>query len=172
MITGKPPYGGETQQQTLRHAANTETAEAFASFTEAGADADLLAIARRALAANRDYRYRHAGEMADAVTAYRESLAERLRQAELAREKALVKAAEERRRRRVVISLAAAVMAIVLGAVAVWGWSERLAAQKASRAATLNGQIRTALDAADTERRRTAEGVGRSRKRHARYSMI
>src|SRR5262249_4154801 len=103
-------------------------------------DAELVGLARACLAVERDHRPRHAGVVAEAVTAYREGVAERLRVAELARATAEVqraaaqaRAADEGRRRRLAAALAATLLALVLlgGGGAWWLAGKRAEAERA-----------------------------------------
>ena len=106
MLTGRPPYAGPGEA-ALKRARRADLADAFARLDGCGADAELVALAKRCLAADPAGRPRDAGEVAAAVTAYRESVAERLRRAELAQaaeaaraEEAQATAVQERKRGR------------------------------------------------------------------------
>src|SRR5262249_44613264 len=70
---------------TLALAAAADLTEALAALNTCGADPELVALAQRCLAADPAARPRHAGEVAEAVTAYQQAVGERLRQAELGR---------------------------------------------------------------------------------------
>jgi hypothetical protein len=95
ILTGKPPFAGNSVLDTIIRAAQAELGETFAHLDAAGADADLLALCKTCLTAKADDRYSDATELAHAVAAYRAEVEARLLQAE--RERA---AAEERRKRR------------------------------------------------------------------------
>src|SRR5207302_792203 len=83
-----------------------------------GADADLVALARRCLAARADDRPADARQVAADVAAYRAGVEARLRRAETERAEALVREAEQRKRRRVVQRAGGLVAAVlVLGIV-------------------------------------------------------
>src|SRR5262249_27192645 len=56
ILTGQPPFGGEDQAVRVWQAARGELAEAFARLEGCGADAELVALARRCLAAEREDR--------------------------------------------------------------------------------------------------------------------
>jgi eukaryotic-like serine/threonine-protein kinase len=135
ILTGKPPFTGKGAEAT-RKAQTAQLDDAHARLDGCGADAELVALARRCLAAEPWGRPRHAGEIADAVTSYQQSVAERLHQAELARaaeqaraqqaqatatqerrakEEAEARAQAERRARRLTMALAAAALLLVLG---------------------------------------------------------
>jgi len=113
ILTGKPPFGGDTIHQILARAANAELADAFARLDGCGADAELIALAKRCLSAKADDRPADARVVAEQVAAYRAGVEARLRQAETDRAAALVRAAEESKR-RTVLQISAGVIAIVL----------------------------------------------------------
>ncbi len=121
ILTGMPPFPGKNAE-AMRLARKGDLAGARARLDACGADAGLAALARRCLTAEPAGRPRHAGEVAEAATAHQRSVAERLRQAEMERARAEVKAAEEAKRRRVQLALAASVLATLLlgGGGYVW----------------------------------------------------
>jgi serine/threonine-protein kinase len=121
ILTGCPPFSG-TVRAALRQAEQADLSGALARLDGCGADAELIALAKRCLAAEPDDRPRDAGRVAEGMTAYLESVAARLRQAELERAQAQVKAAEERKRRRLTVALAASVLLTVLLAGGGFGW--------------------------------------------------
>jgi serine/threonine-protein kinase len=151
VLTGQPPFTGKTAE-AMRKAQAARLDDAHARLDACGAEAELVALARRCLAAEPWDRPRHAGQVAEAVTAYRHSVAERLRQAELARAAAQVQAAEERKRRRLVLALAATVLALVgLTGTGAW-WLAR------SRDATERAVLEACNDARVLRARAEASG--------------
>ncbi len=136
VLTGQPPFPGPSET-ALKKARRADLTDAFARLDGCGADADLIALAKRCLAAKPEERPRDAGETAAAVTEYQRSVAERLRRAELERAAAEAKAGSERKRRRATLALAAAVLALVLvgGGVAVRWQLERTAVTRDVEAA-------------------------------------
>src|SRR5262249_30872134 len=70
ILTGQPPFGGDTQEARVRQAARGDLAEAFARLEACGADAELVALARRCLAAEQADRPANAGVLAGQLTAY------------------------------------------------------------------------------------------------------
>src|SRR5262249_53912610 len=118
--------------------------DAFGRLDACAADPELVALAKRCLAADRDARPRDAGEVAAAVSAHLAAVEERLRWAEReraaaearaaeeanARRVAEEKAAEQRKRRRAQAAVAAAGVLILglLGAGA-W-WADRQAGER------------------------------------------
>jgi len=90
----------EVAIKTLLPGANADLAEVLARLDTCGADAELLAIARRCLGANPEERIADSREVAAAVASYRAKVEARLRQAETEAAEALVREAEQRKRRR------------------------------------------------------------------------
>jgi serine/threonine-protein kinase len=126
------------------------------------ADAGLIALAKRCLAAELWERPRHAGEVAEQVTAYQQSVTERLRQAELAETEARARAEEEtktraeaearlaaeRRARRMTLGLAAAVLLslTLAGGGGLW-YQQHVSAQR-EEAVRREAELREAVAAA------------------------
>jgi tetratricopeptide (TPR) repeat protein/serine/threonine protein kinase len=127
ILTGKPPYVGETAESTRQLAARAKLDDAHARLAGCGAEPELVGLCLRCLAAEPDDRPRDAGAVADAVHRLRADAEDRARRAELDRARAEVQAAEQRKRRRVQGALAAAVLgAAVLAASGGW-WLDRQA---------------------------------------------
>jgi serine/threonine-protein kinase len=119
VLTGQPPFTGKGAE-AQRKAQTANLQDAYARLQDCGADAELTSLARRCLAAEPWERPNHAGELAKAVTAYQEAVAERLRQAELGGAEARAKAAEEGKRRKLMLALAAVVLLAVSGGAGAW----------------------------------------------------
>jgi serine/threonine-protein kinase len=158
ILTGQPPYTGK-KAEVQRKAQTASLDDASTRLDGCGAEAELIGQAKRCLAAEPWDRPRDAGQVAAAVAAYQNSVAERLRQAELAQaaeaaraEEAQATAAEaeakarvERRSRRLTLALAASVLlAGVLGA-AGWRWVEL---DRIGRAAARDARVNAALQEA------------------------
>jgi serine/threonine-protein kinase len=126
ILTGQPPFRGRNAE-ALRKAQTASLAEGLAALDGCGAEAELVGLAKRCLAAEPWQRPRDASAVAEAVGAYLGGVAERLRQAELGRAAAQARAAEEEKRRRLAVGLAAAVLLLVLagGGGGVWWWQGR-----------------------------------------------
>jgi serine/threonine-protein kinase len=137
ILTGRPPYDAPEGHSALRQAMRADLADAFARLAACGADGELVALAKRCLAAEPADRPADAGEVAAATSAYLASVEERLRQAERERTAAEVKAREERKRRKLVAGLAAALLLLLAGAgSAAWWFQQR---QQTADAATNQG---------------------------------
>ncbi|HVS40470.1 MAG TPA: serine/threonine-protein kinase, partial [Gemmataceae bacterium] len=152
ILTGRPPFAGP---HPLQRAQAAELADAFGRLDGCGAEAELIGLAKRCLAANGDERPRHAGETAAAVTAYRESVERRLRQAEAAEaaeaaraKEAQATAAQERKARRLTFWLAASVLVLLGAAAAIGLVLQRQGAAAAAEAARLRESVDTSLDKA------------------------
>jgi serine/threonine-protein kinase len=113
VLTGLPPYAGDTTAKLHVMAAAGDLADAFARLDRCGADAELIALARDCLAPECGCRPRDAGVVTARVATHIAGVQERLRRAELERAAAQARAQEERKRRRVILALAAAVLAVV-----------------------------------------------------------
>src|SRR5262249_13442202 len=79
------PYVGANREEVLGKAKAADLADALARLDGCGADAELIALAKRCLAAEPEGRPRDAGEVAEAVAAYQAGGQERARQAGLER---------------------------------------------------------------------------------------
>jgi tetratricopeptide (TPR) repeat protein len=164
ILTGRPPFWKGSSLDRRLEAADGQLNEAFACLDGCGADAELVALAKHCLAPRKADRPRHAGQVAEAVESYEAQVQERLRQAELTRQKAQVQAEEERKRhqveqaraaaergrRRVTIVAAAAVVLLAFGASAAVLWYQQNQAARASR----HEQLEQDLAAASQQARR------------------
>jgi serine/threonine-protein kinase len=147
VLIGRPPCAAAPAWRLPILAEGSDLADAFARLDGCGADAGLVRLCQECLARDRGNRPRDAGVVAERLAAYLAEVQVRLRQAELDRAAALVKAAEERKRRKLAVALAASVftLALVGGSVA-WGlinWRH-----------TTAGRIEIALNEAGTLRAR------------------
>jgi serine/threonine-protein kinase len=169
ILTGEAPFASATGE-AMRLAQRADLADAFARLDGCGADVELVALAKRCLAAQPEGRPRDAGAVAEAVIAYQRSVAERLRRAEMERAQAEVKAGEERKRRRLAVGLGAALVCLLLGASGAGLWYQReqarraaeqereqarRAAEEARRVADVEREASAALREAATLRERT-----------------
>jgi tetratricopeptide (TPR) repeat protein len=166
ILTGQPPFTGP-KAEALRKAQTAQLDDSWRRLDGCGADTDLIVLARRCLAAEPWDRPRDASEVAAAVTAYQHSVAERLRQTELAhaaevarteeaqataaqerkaREAAQARAVAERQARRVTLGLTAAVLALVTVGAVGGLWVQRQGAERAAAAARQREAVETALD--------------------------
>jgi serine/threonine-protein kinase len=156
ILTGLPPYSDPDREVVRARARRGDLTEAFARLEACGADAELLALAKRCLAAEPGERPRDAGEVAQAMTAYLAAVEERVRQAEVERaaaqaraEEARAKAVAERRARRLTLALAVAVLVVlVAGGAGAWliqQQAQARATEALRRQAEVDGAVRTSI---------------------------
>ena len=100
ILTGKPPFAGQSALDTIIRAARAELDDALARLDACGADAELVALCKRCLAAKAGDRFDDGTALADAVAAYRAGVDARLRTAERERAAAEARAREEQNTRR------------------------------------------------------------------------
>jgi serine/threonine-protein kinase len=137
ILTGAPPFPAPSLHEVISQARAAELGDAFDRLERCGAEADLVRLTRECLSPRAADRPRNAGVVAAAVTAYQDSVAERLRRAELARTEAQVKAQEERKRRKLWVGLAAAAVVLVaVGGGGAWWLEQR---RQAADVAVLRG---------------------------------
>jgi serine/threonine-protein kinase len=162
VLTGRPPFTGP-KGRAWQQARRADLADAFARLDGCGADAELIGLAKRSLAAEAKDRPRDAGVLAQELTAYLEGVAARLRAAELERaaaearaQEARAKAAAERRAWRLTAGLLAAGLLLVTLAGGAGWWYQRAEgrriareAQEAARRAKLEGDAAAALQEAE-----------------------
>src|SRR5262249_1585657 len=124
---------------TIRLARAGNLTDARERLDNCGADAELIALARKCLDPEPVHRPTNAEEVARAVTSYRESVQARLQQAEIERAAAQARAEEEqkrrhaeqattraeRRRRRMTAVAAAAVVLLMAGAGSALLWYQK-----------------------------------------------
>jgi serine/threonine-protein kinase len=110
ILTGKPPYVGQSSEEVRRKARNGDLADATARLDACGADAELIVLTKSCLAPEAVDRPMDAHAVAARLTAYLDGVQERLHQAELAEAEAKAKAVEEVKRRRLTLALAATVL--------------------------------------------------------------
>jgi tetratricopeptide (TPR) repeat protein len=153
VLTGKPPYADLSSVAVLRAAVRGDLDGARARLAASGADAELVELAGRCLAAEPADRPRDAGAVAAAVAEYQAAVEARLRAAVVERAEAQARAAGERKRRRLAVLLAAAVVTAVLIAA---GGGLAVQAERAARAAEA-GQRAAEAEAALAEAERARE---------------
>jgi tetratricopeptide (TPR) repeat protein len=155
ILTGQPPYVGESFESVRVQAVRGKLEDCFARLDASGAEPELLALCKKCLSFEPTDRPPDAGAVAAAVAELRAAADERARRAELERVRvegeqatAAARSAERRKRRRLVLGSAA-----VLAMAAVTGLSAVLAVQTRANAkmARANSQVlmaNTGLEAA------------------------
>lgn len=130
LLTGKPPFHGDTQESTRLLSALGMMADCYDRLDASGADPDLIALAKRCLAANRDDRPENGGAVAREIAQLRAAADDRARQADLERTKAEVLVKEHRSRRRVVMISSTAIITVLLIGIVGTTWGQFQAATK------------------------------------------
>jgi tRNA A-37 threonylcarbamoyl transferase component Bud32 len=154
ILTGHPPYGG-TRHEILEQARAGRIASAIERLNQCSAAEELIALARRCLAPERDDRPRDAGEVVRTVRTHREAVDARARAAELRAARAKARLAAERRGRRLVAALASVVL---LASAIAGGFYLRSEHQKLMAAEARQRADRAALDL-ERERRARLEAT-------------
>jgi len=111
ILTGLPPYP-VTRGDVPCKSERAQLEDAYAKILACEADIELRGLATRCLSAEPHDRPADAGKVADEVTAYQESVARRLREAELQRVASVAKEEEERKRLRVTLAFGEAYLAL------------------------------------------------------------
>jgi tetratricopeptide (TPR) repeat protein len=158
LLTGKPTFLGQTVVATVLKAATGEVGECFTALDRCGADAELVAVAKRCLAPVAGDRFTDGKATAEAVAAYRAGVEERLRRAERERTVHETEAREQRKRRKVQLALVGAVALLVCAGGAFAWYSDRQNQLEKRK------QLQADLE---EERRQRIEDERRSRNRQA-----
>lgn len=146
ILTGKPPFPGDTQMDSHRRAQKGDLSEALAGLDGCGAEEELVALAKKCLAADRDQRPANAGVVAAEVAGYQARVRERLRQAELGRATAQARADVERKRRRLGLVLAGLIVVFGLAVSSAGAWYVAQQADQDARRERLDEDLEKALD--------------------------
>jgi tetratricopeptide (TPR) repeat protein/tRNA A-37 threonylcarbamoyl transferase component Bud32 len=148
ILTGEPPYVGETFESVRVQAVRGKLEDCFARLDASGAEPELVALAKKCLAYEPADRPKDAGAVAQAVDRLRAAADERARRAELERVRlegeqatAAARAAELRKRRLLALgAVAALAVATVGGLTAVLAVQRRANADLAAKNAELAGE--------------------------------
>jgi serine/threonine protein kinase/tetratricopeptide (TPR) repeat protein len=115
VLTGYPPYVGQTMDSLRTLAVHGDLAEAFRRLDVSEADLELKEWTKRCLAPLVEERPFDAAQVAEAVQTYLANVQERLRAAELERVRVQAQAIEERKRRKIQLILVLCLFVVVLG---------------------------------------------------------
>lgn len=156
LLTGKPPFVGDSVESTRLLSALGLLDDSFERLDASGAEPELIALAKRCLAAKRSDRPHDGGEVAQEVAKLRAAADERARQAEIERTKAEVHAQEQRHRRKVVmISSTALIVVLFIGIIGTtWGLIRAAAKEEEAVQSALQEH---AAKLAETDQRNRAE---------------
>lgn len=146
ILTGKPPYVGDDGTQVYRLASRGKLEDCFERLDVCEADAELLTLTRHCLEIEPANRPGNAGVLAESVSGYLESVETKLRETELAKLDALVRADELKRRNKLALTAGTAIVATLVIGISVSAWqavrattAETLARREADRATTAEG---------------------------------
>jgi flagellar biosynthesis GTPase FlhF len=145
ILTKKPPFVGDNVIETVLRAAQAELADVFARLDACGADAELIALCKQCLAADRKDRPRAASALAGLVAAYRAEVETRLQRAELER----VRTEEQRKRRRTQRALAGVGVLLLLAGIVGAGFASLWRTSESNREEAVT--LRDAADIAKNE---------------------
>ncbi len=152
ILTGKPPYVGRSSEEIRRKAANGNLDDARLRLDECGADAELIALTKACLSPEAIDRPRDAQAVADGLSAYLESVQERLHTAQRERAVAVTKEAEQRKRRKVqaVLGMTFTALVVMGGAFAWWTreQSQLRATEERDRLAAVERDVNRSIEVA------------------------
>lgn len=146
ILTGQPPYSG---RYALLAARACDLADVQPLLAACGADADLVALARRCLAADPAERPADGAVVAEALAAYQHGVEQRLRTAEQERAAAVARSVEERKRWRVQRFLTGAVLLLLCAGGAFAWYADRQAREQTARISSARRGMTAALDQAE-----------------------
>ncbi|MGL4420754.1 MAG: serine/threonine-protein kinase, partial [Gemmataceae bacterium] len=105
LLTGKPPYVGDSAESTRQLAARAKLQDAYARLATVDAEPELVSLCMRCLSPEAIDRPEDGLAVAREIAALRSASDQRARQAERAQAQAEVRVAEERKRRRAFVVL-------------------------------------------------------------------
>ncbi|MFG0320573.1 MAG: protein kinase [Planctomycetota bacterium JB042] len=159
ILTGAPPYLGDTKADLLLRASKGWLDDAHARLEACAPDAELVDLCRRCLAPAIADRPADAGVVAREIREHLSSLEERLRVVERERIEAVAAARQERRVRRLSIALGAVALLAVLvpGAIHLKNVQERSARRAETEGAIARSMERARVLLADDRLERTTD---------------
>ena len=164
ILTGKPPYVGDDGTQVYRLASRGKLEDCFERLAACEADAELLTLTRHCLKLEPTDRPGNAGVLAESVSGYLESVETKLRETELAKADAQVRAEELKRRNKLALTAGTAIVATLLIGISVSLWqmgratkAEALAKGEAVRATQAETLAKDEANRATAAEKRTAE---------------
>jgi tetratricopeptide (TPR) repeat protein len=137
ILTGQPPFRGETGEKTRQLAAQGKVQACFARLDGCGADPELVALCKHCLSPEKASRPADAAEVAQAVAALRAAADERARRAELEAREAAARAAEQHKRRRLLVAASGLIGLVLVAGLGASLWQMQRA-REAEAAATTN----------------------------------
>ncbi len=155
ILTGAPPYLGETREEVFLRAKRGWQDDAVERLEACAADPKLVALARHCLQPDPDRRPESSSAVAREVAAFRSDLERRARDAEIAAAEAHAVAGQERRARLLTVALSATVFAVIIVVAGSILWFQSEAAAR-----TLDTQrvVEAALSEAASARAEASRG--------------
>ncbi len=154
ILTGKPPYVGESSTDTFRMASRGKLEDCHTRLDTSGADPQLIALTKIALSPEPEDRPSNAGDLAEGITKYLEGVQAKLKATEIAKERQSKK-----------YYAATATMMFIIASTAAIGavWFQRLATAKSALAQTKTelADARQKQLQSETESRKTAESTAK-----------
>jgi serine/threonine protein kinase len=134
ILTHQRLYRGGNAGQVLTQAAAGDLSQAMKILQAASVDEGLRDLCMRCLSADRADRPSDAAQVADHIAQHLASAEDRLKQAEIQRREAVIRAAEEAKRRRTLSLMSVAVATISILGIAGVAWQWRQAIEANSKA--------------------------------------
>ena len=166
ILTGKPPYVGESFESVRVQAVRGKLEDCFARLDASSAEPELVALCKLCLAFEPADRPANAGAVAAAVAGLRAAADERARRAELERvqaeadaREADARAAEQRRRRRMLLAASGIIALVLLVGLSVSLWQMRRAMQAEADANTNEGKAKHNARQAEESRKDTEKAL-------------
>ncbi len=166
ILTGKPPYVGESFESVRVQAVRGKLEDCFARLDACGAEPELVALCKRCLAFEPADRPVDAGAVAEAVAGLRAAADERARRAELERVQAEAearaadaRAAEQRQRRRMLLAASGIIALVLLAGLSVSLWQMRRAMQAEADAHTNEDKANQNAQQAERSRKDTEKAL-------------
>jgi serine/threonine-protein kinase len=169
ILTGRPPYAGQNVSEILGRACAGDVADGLTRLDDCGADRELTALARACLEPDLAARLRNGKAVADAMTVYLEGVAERLKQAEIARateqakaETARLRAEAERKRRRTQLTFVGAAAILLIVGISSFLVLRQQAAKRRSETSTAVERALSKAEELESQARKmsTADSAG------------
>jgi serine/threonine-protein kinase len=151
ILTGRAPFNGPDTSEVVQASARGDLREAQHGLQASGTDPELITLALQCLEADPTRRPRNAGEVARKVTEYRNSVDARLRQAEMDRAAAEVRAAAERKNRKLSWWLAAAIVGLAVICSVGWYVIQKQANQRRAEEARRDFERHKGVESALTK---------------------
>ena len=122
ILTGEPPYTGESSVDIHRKARKGYLDDALSRLDASGADPQVVLLCKKCLSFEARNRPHDAGAVAQSISAYLESLEEKARTVQVQAAEAAARAETERRSRRLTLGLSIAILAALLVGGSAYSW--------------------------------------------------